>query len=127
VCPHAAIRIKVYDPQLLKDAPLTFKSMDYKGQEFEGMKISIQTAPEDCTGCGLCVHVCPAKSRRKSVLSAEHNAAGIREQEKKIHLFLDLSETIADGSRLPVSKDRKSCNPFSSIPALVPGVEKPPT
>ena len=95
VCPHAAIRIKVYDPQLLKDAPLTFKSMDYKGQEFEGMKISIQTAPEDCTGCGLCVHVCPAKSKKEVRIKALNMAPQlpIREQEKENYaFFLNLPE-----------------------------------
>ena len=95
VCPHAAIRIKVYDPQLLKDAPATFKSMDYKGQEFEGMKISIQTAPEDCTGCGLCVHVCPAKSKKEVRIKALNMAPQlpIREQEKENYaFFLDLPE-----------------------------------
>ena len=95
VCPHAAIRIKVYDPQLLSGAPATFKSMDYKGQEFEGMKMSIQTAPEDCTGCGICVHVCPAKSKKEVRIKALNMAPQlpIREQEKENYaFFLDLPE-----------------------------------
>jgi len=63
VCPHAAIRAKVYESDLLKDAPATFKSIDFKGNEFKGMKYTIQVAPEDCTGCGICVQVCPAKDK----------------------------------------------------------------
>jgi len=63
VCPHATIRIKVFDPDYLKNAPSTFKSMDYKGKEFEGKKYSIQVAPEDCTGCEMCFDVCPAKDK----------------------------------------------------------------
>jgi pyruvate-ferredoxin/flavodoxin oxidoreductase len=63
VCPHAAIRAKVYESEMLKDAPATFKSMDFKGNEFKGMKYTIQVAPEDCTGCGICVQVCPAKDK----------------------------------------------------------------
>ncbi len=63
VCPHAAIRAKVYDPALLAGAPQTFKSMDFKGGEFKGMKYTIQVAVEDCTGCTLCAVVCPAKDK----------------------------------------------------------------
>jgi pyruvate-ferredoxin/flavodoxin oxidoreductase len=63
VCPHAAIRVKVYDPARLAGSPATFKSMDYKGSEFKGMKYTVQVAPEDCTGCTLCAAVCPAKDK----------------------------------------------------------------
>jgi pyruvate-ferredoxin/flavodoxin oxidoreductase len=63
VCPHAAIRAKVYPSDTLGGAPSTFKAMDYKGNEFKGMKYTIQVAPEDCTGCTLCVAVCPAKDK----------------------------------------------------------------
>ncbi|MDD5368614.1 MAG: pyruvate:ferredoxin (flavodoxin) oxidoreductase [Anaerolineaceae bacterium] len=66
VCPHAVIRQKIYDPALLKDAPATFKSLDAKFKEFPGMKYTLQVAPEDCTGCGLCVEVCPAKDKSQA-------------------------------------------------------------
>jgi pyruvate-ferredoxin/flavodoxin oxidoreductase len=66
VCPHATIRIKVYDPKHLENAPGTFKSIDARNKEFKemGYKYTIQVAPEDCTGCGVCVEVCPAKQKR---------------------------------------------------------------
>jgi len=70
VCPHATIRVKLYDPALLASAPPTFKSMDYKGLEHKGLKYTIQVGPEDCTGCGLCVEVCPAKSKSESRIKA---------------------------------------------------------
>ncbi len=63
VCPHAAIRPKIYDPALLGNAPAAFKSVDAKGKDWNGRKFTIQVAPEDCTGCGLCVEVCPAKDK----------------------------------------------------------------
>jgi pyruvate-ferredoxin/flavodoxin oxidoreductase len=66
VCPHAAIRAKTYDPACLAGAPATFKSTDAKGvigKAFPGFKYTIQVAPEDCTGCGLCVQRCPAKNK----------------------------------------------------------------
>jgi pyruvate-ferredoxin/flavodoxin oxidoreductase len=75
VCPHAAVRQKVYDPKYLVDAPATFKSLDAKFKELPGTKYTIQIAPEDCTGCGLCVEACPAKDKtqvgRKSLNMAE--------------------------------------------------------
>jgi pyruvate-ferredoxin/flavodoxin oxidoreductase len=63
VCPHAAIRIKVYDAAKLNGAPATFKSADAKGNEYAGKKFTVQVAPEDCTGCGVCVQNCPARER----------------------------------------------------------------
>jgi pyruvate-ferredoxin/flavodoxin oxidoreductase len=65
VCPHAAIRLKVYDPAAVENAPATFQSKPWKGRDFEGMHTTIQVAPEDCTGCMVCVNVCPAKSKEE--------------------------------------------------------------
>jgi pyruvate-ferredoxin/flavodoxin oxidoreductase len=63
VCPHAVIRIKAYGEAELADAPATFKSMDATDREWSDLKYTIQVAPEDCTGCGICVDVCPAKNK----------------------------------------------------------------
>src|SRR5262249_30269521 len=63
VCPHATIRAKVYEPGQLAGAPGHFQSADYRAAEFKGWKYTIQVAPEDCTGCNLCVMVCPAKDK----------------------------------------------------------------
>jgi pyruvate-ferredoxin/flavodoxin oxidoreductase len=70
VCPHAVIRMKVYDGEMLNDAPETFKSMDAKFKGVEGDKFTIQVAPEDCTGCALCVEACPAKNKTQVGLKA---------------------------------------------------------
>jgi len=63
VCPHAAIRIKVYDEALKMDAPPTFKALTPVHKDWKGFAYTIQVAPEDCTGCTICVDVCPAKSK----------------------------------------------------------------
>ena len=63
VCPHAAIRAKIYRPEDLAGSPESFQSSDFKSQDVKGLKYTIQVAPEDCTGCGLCVAVCPAKDK----------------------------------------------------------------
>ncbi len=70
VCPHAVIRIKVYDSSQLAGAPATFKSADARDKEWKGMKYTIQVAPEDCTGCGICVDICPAKNKSETRLKA---------------------------------------------------------
>ncbi len=65
VCPHAVIRHKVYDKALLADAPATYKHMESKFKEFPGMAYTVQVAPEDCTGCTLCIEACPVKDKRQ--------------------------------------------------------------
>ena len=70
VCPHSVIRIKAYDPKHLSQAPATFKAMDAKDLEWKGLKYTIQVAPEDCTGCGICVDVCPVKNKSETKYKA---------------------------------------------------------
>ncbi len=84
-CPHAVIRMKVYDQALLDTAPESLKSIDAKGREFKGMQFSIQVAPEDCTGCAACVFVCPAKNKQQAGLKAINMAPQppIRYQERE--------------------------------------------
>jgi pyruvate-ferredoxin/flavodoxin oxidoreductase len=93
VCPHTAIRPALYSPEHLKDAPTAFKSVDFKSNDMPGFKYSLQVAPEDCTGCGICVEVCPAKDKA----NPKHKAinmqpqAPLRETEKEnFDFFLKL-------------------------------------
>ena len=67
VCPHAVIRIKVYDQKSLKGAPENFKFIDAKGKDLAGLKYTLQISPEDCTGCVLCVNTCPAYKKENGV------------------------------------------------------------
>ena len=76
VCPHAAIRAKVYPADQLAGAPGTFKAVDFRGSDFKGQKYTIQVAPEDCTGCSLCVAVCPAKDKS----NPKHKAIDMTDQ-----------------------------------------------
>ncbi|MDD5070795.1 MAG: pyruvate:ferredoxin (flavodoxin) oxidoreductase [Candidatus Omnitrophica bacterium] len=65
VCPHAAIRMKIYKSELLNNPPETFKSVAAKGKGLESKSFTIQVAPEDCTGCGACIDACPAFEKDK--------------------------------------------------------------
>ncbi|HSF42570.1 MAG TPA: pyruvate:ferredoxin (flavodoxin) oxidoreductase [Thermoanaerobaculia bacterium] len=95
VCPHAAIRTKVYDPAELAGAPESFLAMDYKSADFAGMKYTVQVAPEDCTGCDLCVTICPAKDRsnpRHKAIDMEPQRP-VRDRERaNFDFFLGLPE-----------------------------------
>jgi len=75
VCPHAVMRIKVYESELLANAPASFKATDASDREWHGMKYTIQVAPEDCTGCGICVDICPAKNKKEPHLKAINMAS----------------------------------------------------
>ena len=95
VCPHAAIRAKVYAPEALTEAPSTFKAVAYKAHEFPGFDYTIQVAPEDCTGCNLCVMVCPAKDKSNPKHKALDMQAQrpLREVERNNYaFFLQLPE-----------------------------------
>lgn len=70
VCPHAVIRIKIYDSAQLANAPATFRYADARDKEWQGQKYTIQVAPEDCTGCGICVDICPARNKSETRLKA---------------------------------------------------------
>jgi len=85
VCPHAVIRAKVYEDKYLANAPETFKSTAAKWKDFPNYKYTLQVSPEDCTGCTLCVEVCPAKNKRQTGLKAVNMAfqPPLREAESK--------------------------------------------
>ena len=76
VCPHAVIRAKVYGPDKTAGAPPTFKSVPARWKDFKSMQYTLQVAPEDCTGCALCVAVCPAKSKSE----VKHKAINMEPQ-----------------------------------------------
>ncbi|MBI2949980.1 MAG: pyruvate:ferredoxin (flavodoxin) oxidoreductase [Verrucomicrobia bacterium] len=70
VCPHSVIRSKVYEATALTAAPATFKSRDARHPDWRGLKYTLQVAPEDCTGCALCVDVCPVRNKSEARLKA---------------------------------------------------------
>lgn len=96
VCPHAAIRMKIYDEKELAGAPETFKSCAPKGKDMDGKLYTLQTAPEDCTGCGACVHNCPVKSKTEANKKAINMTfqAPLRDSEAaNFEFFLNLPDT----------------------------------
>ncbi len=130
VCPHTAIRSKVFQADLVKDAPATFKHVQVKGKEFEaGMHISYQVAPEDCTGCGLCVDICPAVSKT----DPNHKALNmlpqpaLRDQEKaNFDYFLTLPEFDRTKLRISTIKGAMVLQPLFEFPSACVGCGETP-
>ena len=93
VCPHAAIRMKIYDS--LDGAPEGFRSADAKTPEFAGKKFTIQIAPDDCTGCAMCVSVCPAKSKEdetKKAINMQNQLKNLETERKNWDYFLSIPD-----------------------------------
>ena len=95
VCPHAVIRAKVYDSLLLSNAPPTFKTAQPCWREFASLRYTLQVAPEDCTGCRLCVEICPAKSKsevKHKAINMEMQAPLRQQESANWEFFLSLPE-----------------------------------
>ena len=93
VCPHAAIRLKIFDNA--PNAPETFATVPAKTKEFEGKQFRLQIAPDDCTGCGMCTMVCPAKSKTeegKKAINMENQLAHLDAERANWDYFLTLPD-----------------------------------
>jgi len=94
-CPHAAIRAKVYEPAKLAGAPDDFAHTEFRSKDLPGLEYTLQVAPEDCTGCSLCVAVCPAKNKANPREKAINMTPldDVKERERSRYgFFLDLPE-----------------------------------
>jgi pyruvate-ferredoxin/flavodoxin oxidoreductase len=129
VCPHAVIRAKVYESDVLKNAPNTFKSAPAKWKNFADSKYTLQVAPEDCTGCALCIEACPAKSKTETKHKAINMVPqpALREQESKNwDFFLDIPEI--DSRQLSMSqvKDVQLLQPLFEFSGACSGCGETP-
>ncbi len=93
VCPHAAIRFKAFDPEV--DIPSGFLWKESTGKDLSGKRIAIQVAPDDCTGCGVCVEICPAKSKevvKHKAINMEAKTDHLERERANFAAFLDIPE-----------------------------------
>jgi pyruvate-ferredoxin/flavodoxin oxidoreductase len=134
VCPHAAIRMKIYPESETKNAPATFKHAEAKGKGLDGYVCTVQNAIEDCTGCGACVHTCPAyakdaegnKTEKKAINM--HPQIPLREQETENYaFFLNLPEFDKFGEvRLPDVKESQLKRPLFEYSGACAGCGETP-
>ena len=129
VCPHATIRAKVYDAKCLDGAPAAFKAVPARWREFKEMKYTLQVAPEDCTGCALCVEVCPVKSKTEVKHKALNMAPQLplRETERiNWAFFLKLPEMDRRVLSLAQVKDAQLLRPLFEFSGACSGCGETP-
>ena len=129
VCPHAVIRAKIYPPSALDNAPRSFKSAPARWKEFPEHDYTLQVAPEDCTGCGLCVEACPVKNKQETRLKAINMAPQLplREQERdNWAFFLELPEVDRTKLNLHQVKDAQLLQPLFEFSGACAGCGETP-
>jgi pyruvate-ferredoxin/flavodoxin oxidoreductase len=130
VCPHATIRAKIFEEKDLAGAPETFKYTKFKAKDYgDNMYYSLQVAVEDCTGCGLCVDVCPAKNKKEVKLKAINMAEQlpIREQERaNWDFFLNIPELDRRKVALTKVKDSQFLEPLFEFSGACSGCGETP-
>jgi len=95
VCPHAAIRMKVFEPAAVAGAPQGYLAKSWTGRDLPGHQMTIQVAPDDCTGCGVCVDVCPAKSKevvKHKAINMETTDGNVERERTRFDFFLTIPE-----------------------------------
>ncbi|MCA8944174.1 MAG: pyruvate:ferredoxin (flavodoxin) oxidoreductase, partial [Planctomycetes bacterium] len=129
VCPHAAIRVKVFDASALDGAPAGFESAEFRGSEHAGMLTTIQVAPDDCTGCELCVHVCPAKDksepRHKAIDMTPVEPRLAREREN-FEFFLGIPEIDRTAVQVDNARDSQLLEPLFEFSGACAGCGETP-
>lgn len=129
VCPHAVIRAKVYAPKQLQGAPETFKHVPARWKEFEGLQYTLQVSPEDCTGCTLCVEVCPVKNKSETRLKALNMKPQppLREQENaNWDFFMQLPEMDRAQVNTHLVKDHQLLQPLFEFSGACSGCGETP-
>ena len=129
VCPHSVIRIKVYDSRELGSAPSTFKSADARDKEWHGMKYTIQVAPEDCTGCAICVDVCPAKNKsetRHKAINMEPQPPLRAPESENWKFFLKLPELDRRNIKLTTIRQQQIQEPLFEFSGACSGCGETP-
>ena len=129
VCPHAAIRSKAYPRDSAGSAPGGFQSKPWNGKEFSDHLLTIQVAPEDCTGCGVCVDVCPAKSKsavKHKAINMEPKLEHLERERANFAYFLDLPEADRSLAKVDTVKGSQLLEPLFEYSGACAGCGETP-
>jgi pyruvate-ferredoxin/flavodoxin oxidoreductase len=129
VCPHSVIRAKIFSPDALPAAPPGFKTAKPRWKEYEHLRYSLQVAPEDCTGCSLCVQVCPAKSKsevKHKAINMEPQAPLRKQEAANWDFFLGLPEANREDLHLGLVKDVQLLQPLFEFSGACAGCGETP-
>lgn len=129
VCPHAAIRTKTYDDALLNGHPSGFQSKAWSGKELPNHLLTIQVAPDDCTGCGVCVDVCPAKSKsvaKHKAINMEPKLDHLEQERASFEYFLSLPEFDRTQAKVDTVKGSQLLQPLFEFSGACAGCGETP-
>jgi pyruvate-ferredoxin/flavodoxin oxidoreductase len=126
-CPHAAIRMKAFESGA--EVPDGFASKEPTGKDFEGMRVVVQVAPDDCTGCGICVDICPAKSKevvKHKAINMEPKEPHLERERVNFDFFLDLPEIDKALVNAPTVKGSQFLQPLFEFSSACVGCGETP-
>ncbi|MGA7097568.1 MAG: pyruvate:ferredoxin (flavodoxin) oxidoreductase, partial [Acidimicrobiia bacterium] len=126
-CPHAAIRLKAFDPAL--PIPEGFAWKESTNKDFEGQRIVIQVAPDDCTGCGVCVEICPAKSKevtKHKAINMEAKADHLERERRNFGYFLEIPELDRSEVKVATVKGSQFLQPLFEFSGACAGCGETP-
>lgn len=129
VCPHAVIRIKAYQPAALEGAPETFKAVPARDTEWSGLQYTIQVSPEDCTGCGICVDVCPAKNKSAlnlKALNMRPQSPLLTQERENWDFFRKLPETDRHNIKVTSIRQQQAQQPLFEFSGACAGCGETP-
>jgi pyruvate-ferredoxin/flavodoxin oxidoreductase len=129
VCPHAAIRMKVFDPATLETVPDSFQMRSFRSREFDDYSMAIQVAPDDCTGCGVCVDICPAKSKsevKHKSINMEPKEDHLDVERKNFEYFLSIPEPDRTTFKLDTVKGSQILDPLFEFSGACAGCGETP-
>ncbi len=129
VCPHAAIRMKVFPDGTVGAAPNGYLSKPWKDKEFADYSLTIQVAPDDCTGCGVCVDICPAKSKavvRHKAINMERKEDHLARERENFKFFLDIPQFDRTKAKIDVVKGCQILEPLFEFSGACAGCGETP-
>ena len=130
VCPHGVIRAKTYTDDQLKGAPAGFKSAALRGKDVPAsMKYTLQIGVEDCTGCALCIGVCPAKHKEQvgvRAINMQDKAPILEQEQKGWDFFLGMKETVRGTLDVTMAKDIQLLEPYFEFSGACAGCGETP-
>ena len=129
LCPHAAIRMKAIDPADLAGAPAEFETVDWKGKEYPDRKFRLQVFPDDCTGCGVCVNVCPAKNKKvegRKAINMEWKLDHLDREQANLDYFLGLPDMDRSKVKVETIKGSQLLRPLFEFSGACAGCGETP-
>ena len=129
VCPHAAIRMKSFPGQAVEGAPAEFRTKPYSAKELPDYLMSIQVAPDDCTGCGVCVDVCPAKSKevvKHKAINMEPKHPHLEREQANFDFFLKIPEFDRTTAKVDTVKGSQMLQPLFEFSGACAGCGETP-